>query len=356
MTSHAYRQAERAGTIDGPLQGHHREWYVVSPDSAEFAGSPRLKVGQPREQVLWFDRRSFDSEEELLLLLPGLGIPRIPSVLRLGSPGPVVLGFIEGDPLNRLAPAGSPVTAGVVDQIMELFGALGRVPAETVMQWEISTRRDGQLKDCAQFLQSLISFTHDEVYEARQPEFGELFAQLGIRGAAVAPDSQLMYEAAQLTPRPFCLVHGDLHRANFIVDDADRLWTIDWELATLGDPLYELATHLHLMRYPDRQRRDVTERWRTTMERSLPGAAAGLDSDLPRYLAYKRTQSVYTDVMRHAIKVRTCRTPEERARQLDESARAVRRVLTQAGTCPGLPPVPGFTQIKDAYRAYCAAR
>ncbi|CAM5643364.1 hypothetical protein SGRIM128S_09667 [Streptomyces griseomycini] len=34
----------------------------------------------------------------------------------------------------------------------------------------------------------------------------------------------------------------------FIVDPQGGLWVIDWELAMIGDPLYDLATHLHLMR------------------------------------------------------------------------------------------------------------
>ena len=239
---------------------------------------------------------------------------------------------------------------------MEIFRALGRVKAEKVMKWKISTKADLLPKDGAQFLQSLIGFTHDEVYEANRTEFGDLFDQIGIGGAAVAPDSQLVYEAGKLTARPFCLLHGDLHRANFIVDHADRLWTIDWELATLGDPLYDLATHLYLMRYPEGQQREVTDRWTTTMEAALPGASAGLEADLPRYLAYKHTQSVYTDVMRHAIKIREAGTPEARAKLLDEGAEAVSGVLAGARNWIGLPSVPGTPEIKDAYRAYGAAR
>lgn len=53
----------------------------------------------------------------------------------------------------------------------------------------------------------------------------------------------------ELTDRPRKLLHGDLHSKNFVVDRSGHLWTIDWELALVGDPLYDLATHLHLMGY-----------------------------------------------------------------------------------------------------------
>lgn len=355
MTTHAPPQAARAVKIDGPLKGHHRLWHVVTPDDEPTADRGRLKVEEPREGALWFDRRSFLSEGEVLLRLLEIGVPRIPPVLRAGSPAPVILSFIEGDPLNELAPAGTAVHPDLVDQITQVFSALARVCPKTVDGWGIDTKDVKPPADSAQFLQNLIRFTRHEVYEERRREFGHLFDRLGISAAPLAPRARLASAASQLTDRPFCLLHGDLHRANFIVDASYGLWTIDWELATLGDPLYDLATHLYLMRYPAEQEREVTEQWRATVEKELPGAAAGLDADLPRYLAFKRVQSVYTDVVRHAIKIRACETPGERKEQLKAGAKAVRDALVRAGDC--LEPRARTTRsIKSIYDDFCRPR
>ncbi|CUR55518.1 putative Acyl-CoA dehydrogenase [metagenome] len=47
-------------------------------------------------------------------------------------------------------------------------------------------------------------------------------------------------------PRPLCLVHGDFHIRNMIVDVAtsEVRAVLDWELATLGEPLADLGTML----------------------------------------------------------------------------------------------------------------
>jgi hypothetical protein len=355
MTSQAFLQATRTGTVDGPLQGYHREWYVVRPGDELADDMGRLKVGEPREGIRWFDRRYFGSEEELLLRLPGHHVPRVPPVRRLGSHGPAVFGFIEGDPLNELAPAGTPLKERYVDQIMEVFGALSGVRAADAARWGIGTLRGEPAEDSGRFLEDLIAFTRDEVHAPMLPEFGELFDRLGVSADVLGRESWLASEAKRMTRRPFCLLHGDLHRANFIVDADDSLWTIDWELAAVGDPLYDLATHLHLMRYPADQEREVEERWRAAAGERLPGADAGFDADLPRYRAYKCVQSVYTDVVRHAVKVRDCGTPGEREAQLHHSAKVVEDALRRAGDRLGTASVPGPWAVEHAYEEFCRA-
>ncbi|MGH3116840.1 MAG: phosphotransferase [Streptomyces sp.] len=355
MTSHAFQQAARTGTVDGPLRGYHREWYVVQP-SGELADLGRVKVGEPRENVLWFDRRCFPAEEQLLLRLSDLGMPGVPPVRSFETLRLVVHGFVEGQTLSERSPAGMTVEKPHLAQIMAIFGELARVRPSTVTSWGIHDRTDDVREgDSRAFLQSLIRFTHEHVYTKRRPEFGQLFDQLGIPATALEPHSWLMAEAGHVSARPFCLLHGDLHRANFIVDPTDRIWTIDWELAALGDPLYDLATHLHLMCYPPGQEREVTEQWCTTMLEALPGAVSGLERDLPRYLAYKRAQSVYTDVVRHAIAVRNCATPDQRANQLYRTAKALEHVLTRAEQCLRLRTVPDPWAIESAYANFCSA-
>ncbi|NLU74088.1 phosphotransferase [Streptomyces sp. HNM0575] len=365
MTSHVFAQASDVGTVDGPLQGNHREWYVVRPGSELAHGGGRLKVGEPREDVLWYDRRQFAHEEELLRRLAEHRVPRVPPVHSLGSHGPMVFGFIEGQPLNERAAAGTDVPHELVGQIMEVFGALAHLPAERVSDWGLATLGGEVPENCGQFMRSLIAFTRDEVYAKRLAKFGALFEQLGVSDRPLGDGGPLAEEADRLAARPLCLVHGDLHRANFIVDAAGRLWTIDWELAAVGDPLYDLATHLHLMRYPEEQERKVKERWRATVRGVLPGDGNGngngngfgeaFDEDLSRYLAYKRLQSVYTDVIRHAIKVSGCTTPEEREAQLHHSAKVVEYVLGRAREHLGLDDVPDAWSIARAYDDFCRA-
>lgn len=59
------------------------------------------------------------------------------------------------------------------------------------------------------------------------------------------PDAQLLYERlqGQVPPDgPAAIVHGDFRLDNALVDESDRLRAVvDWEMATLGDPLTDLA-------------------------------------------------------------------------------------------------------------------
>jgi Phosphotransferase enzyme family len=52
----------------------------------------------------------------------------------------------------------------------------------------------------------------------------------------------------RMASRRVCLVHGDFSPKNVLVDDGPNLWVIDFEVAHLGDPAFDLAFLLcHLM-------------------------------------------------------------------------------------------------------------
>ncbi|HZG02160.1 MAG TPA: phosphotransferase [Streptomyces sp.] len=334
------------------FQGHHRIWHVVpGPD-----GRGRVKLNEPRQGVLWFDRRCFRSEEELLVELNRRRMSYIPSARRLDGGGPVVQDYIEGRVLTELSPVGTRIAGTHLAQIMRRFRELASVRAGDITAPRRCTPRErpGDRQSSA-FLRTLIDFTHRHCYLKRLPEYGGLFERLRIPPDVLRPGSRLWSEAGELTPRPFCLIHGDLHRANFIVDAADRLWTIDWELAMIGDPLYDLATHLYLMGYPPSQEGEVVERWRAAVDAVLPGAGAAAGEDLPRYLAYKRVQSVYTDVVRQAQKLADTE-PADREDQLRRTAKTVHRVLHRAADVLGLGAVPGPGEIEEAYAAFGGPR
>jgi 5-methylthioribose kinase len=77
-----------------------------------------------------------------------------------------------------------------------------------------------------------------------------------------------------------CLVHGDFSPKNVLADPAGTgLWVLDWEVAHLGDPSFDLAfmlTHLLLKAV---HRPDDRHRYRATASAFLEGYAAGAGAD-----------------------------------------------------------------------------
>jgi aminoglycoside phosphotransferase (APT) family kinase protein len=332
-------------------RGNHRIWHVLVTEDGAGGASVRRKFSEPREGVLWFDRRCFAAEEQLLQELPGLGVTRVPAVRAAdGTPDGLLLqDFVEGRTLAQLHPHGTPVPPEHLEQILARFAELAAVrPGAVRTPRRCRARERAGDRDTAAFLRTLLSFTRESGFLAHRARHGALFDALGVPAAALDPRSWLHREAGALTPRPFCLLHGDLHRANFVVDARGALWTIDWELAMVGDPLYDLATHLHLMRYPAGQRDEVVARWGRTVARVLPGADRGLAADLPRYLAYKRAQSALTDVVRHAQKTAAA-SPAERPDVLETTARTVHGLLRAAAPVLGMRAVPHRQRVRAAF-------
>lgn len=132
------------------------------------------------------------------------------------------------------------------------------------------------------------------------------------------------------------------------MDAADDLWTIDWELSMIGDPLYDLATHLHLMRYPAGTAGRTARLWASAVEGVRPECAKGWRDDLETLLAYKRLQSVYTDVIRGAIALEQPDAGPAQLR-LPVTAHRVREVLARARVPLGLDALPSPREVMAAY-------
>ena len=331
-----------ARVVEGPLHGYHHETYVFPlPDATGAVNQGRWKCREPRSNLLWFDRRCFASEEELLRVLAGR-IERIPDIIKVDRIG--LQRFIEGGTLGSLYPSRQAVPEQLADQIVALFGQLAKVTPETLPVERRCEPRDRSADgDSDGFLERLICFTEERVYQQNLSVFAELFATLGVDADSF---KRLRKHVSGLTERPFCLLHADLHRENFVVDARNRLWTIDWELAMVGDPLYDLATHLYLMRYPEWQEEWMKQRWRAAVEGVTPGSSAGLEHDLPLLLDYKRAQSVFTDVIRVALSLHS--GPDGAWRGLLHAGRKLHDVLAAATEPLGLEYVPSPPRIVAA--------
>ncbi|WP_256923380.1 MULTISPECIES: phosphotransferase [unclassified Streptomyces] len=347
---HAVEVSGDASVVEGPLQGYHHETYVFPLPGGPASKLPvRWKCREPRENLLWFDRRCFSSEEELLRALSGR-ISRIPDVIEVGRVG--LQRFIEGETLAALHGSGRAVPDRIFEQIIDLFGQMARVESETLVierRCDVVDRpTDG---DTNGFLERLVHFTEERVYQENLPSFDGLFSSLGVTDESF---KWLRKNVSGLHDRPFFLLHADLHRENFIVDPRARLWVIDWELAMLGDPLYDLATHLYLMRYPKRQEEYMAARWRGVVERVRPGSSRGMEDDLSLLVNYKKAQSVFTDVIRSALSLES--GPEPTARRLVNTGEKLHRILAAAAAPLGLESVPAPGQIASALDQWRRAR
>ncbi|MFF8957330.1 aminoglycoside phosphotransferase family protein [Streptomyces sp. NPDC014894] len=281
----------------------------------------KVNVRIPLAAADIMDIRLWREEEVLGCIRSRVG--RIPELRHVSQdPRFQVHDFIEGSVLNDLSPRGRDVPVHVLTDVVTLMDQLARIPEGTL---PVLPGRWPDSGDTAAFGRSLAELTQS-VHRSHAQEYCGVFAEFGIPKDPLAVIENLW---SGLTTRPFGLLHADLHRRNMIVSDGVT-WFLDWELALWGDPMYEIAIHLHKMDYPKRQRAEVLRQWR---ER-LPGRfTAGPDDDLHLYGTHERIKSAIVDTVRYSKQLATAGPPQRAALvgRLAAKLNAVRPVW-------GLPP------------------
>lgn len=337
------------------LSGHHNHNYVVAlrEPLASIVGAREGELAKFRTRLRTIEvvpRLWRDEAEVLRAVTPYLPVPRPLETLR----GRALHSFVAGGTLGERVPRGEALPESTLRGIAALFGRMAAAPDSELPARPADWPEDG---DSEGFLQRLADFAEHDVHLRNRPEFGGLFAELGIPLDAV---SRFRIKAGSLRPRPFGLLHTDIHRENLLLPDGGGLCLIDWENALYGDPLHDLATPLVRMDYGPGERRRMVALWRQEMAGSgLTGRLAGLDGrlahtddDLGVYLDFEYAQSVYPDTMRaaRALPRRPCDEDYERA-----TAR-VHRALRRVRGPLGLTSVPGPRSVNRALRDWRAAR
>lgn len=247
---------------------------------------------------------------------------------------------------RALSDAGRVEGTGVGDELMRSFASFfvrtARVPVEELPARPADWPED---RDTQGFLDWLVRFTEERVHGPNRDRFGALFDAVGVPQDAMA---RFAAHHRCRTPRPFRLLHTDVHRANVVVR-GKRLAVIDWELAIFGDPLHDLATHLVRMAYDKQEQVRMTELWTEAMtEAGFTELTAGLHEDLPAYIAFEYAQSVFTDVMRAAVDL-----PEDAdLPHLHAAADRVQRATRRAREPLRLVDVPSREQIVEALHTW----
>ncbi|MFJ3642762.1 phosphotransferase [Streptomyces sp. NPDC090108] len=334
-------------------RGYHHDNHVLALTEpvARLAGrepGTPVNVRVPRRDVLPVVVRTWPDEAGILRALQGF-LANVPACLAEGD-GFAVLSHVEGVALSSVCADGKPVDDLLIGALGDLLAENAQVRGSALPPLPSSWPRDHT--DSRGFLRTLARLADQRIRQPNWACFGGLFTAFGI------PEDALLQFAGRvpaMSRRPYSLLHTDLHRDNLIMSTEEGrppLVRVDWELATYGDPLHDLATHLVRMRYPDHQWDAVVQAWARAMRAVRPAAVGGSARDLRHYVAFERAQSVYPDVMRAARSLEKRFDPE----RLAAATARVRGALEAAAEPLLLSRVPEEREIERALVRWASAR
>lgn len=258
----------------------------------------RIPGAATMDLQIWEEHALLASIQERLAPVPRL---------RFASRRPAfqVHDYVEGVRLDDIARRGQQVPGEFLDAVAVLFRDLANIRdglPPLPERWPVSG-------DTLSFASRLREVT-ESVYLSYRDSFAPTFEELGI---PTNPFAVLDEAWSSFTDRPFCLVHADIHRKNVIVKPDGTSIFIDWELALFGDPVYDLAVHLHKMGYDPGDEQVLVHRWLAAMPSEV---AAGWELDVPAYLTHERIKSAIVDSVRYTEQLRDPDTSEVTRQEL----------------------------------------
>jgi aminoglycoside phosphotransferase (APT) family kinase protein len=162
----------------------------------------------------------------------GVPVPRIYGVAQAGEVGEeplVLLEFVDGLVISDAAASQTLSVPARHSAGIALAETLGRIHAVDLGAVKLT-----DLASHSPYAQRQLKRWSGQWERSKTRELSDLDLLTDRLRAAVPP------------PRELTLVHGDLHLRNIVVSDFDGeiLAALDWELATLGDPIADLGTTL----------------------------------------------------------------------------------------------------------------
>lgn len=200
--------------------------------------------------------------------------------------------IVPGRPLSAILPTAGPVPAVVTSAVSSLLRSLSEVavdirPAPLPDQpWA-----DVPDADTGAFTDALLTWLSG-IYARASDATRKFLAEIGIWNDPFVTVKKHFRPSS----RPFRLCHGDLGRPNIMIDTEGLVSFIDWELAVWGDPLWDIAAHLHRMRYPPSQNKFVRQELLAGC-RGFSGLNSQYD-ELRTFLYIERCRSLVFDAVR----------------------------------------------------------
>jgi thiamine kinase-like enzyme len=220
------------------LKGHNNKNFIYYSDSHNYivrindSSTEKVDVGMLPESTV-------------LLFLSEYAFPAPRLIYRDCERNVLVLTYQEGKTLYERFGAqeaiSNNIVIGIAKQIKQLHG-IGhpQVPSSELFATSPDTRA---------FYKKYLIAT-EKIYANLYCKYSYLFKILDFPND---PFGSLHHEASSLLARNFTLCHCDIHRHNVIIKPDNNLCFIDWELAMIGDPLYDIAVHLQKTRYTAEQ-------------------------------------------------------------------------------------------------------
>ncbi|MER6914649.1 aminoglycoside phosphotransferase family protein [Streptomyces sp. NPDC000594] len=293
---------EKARTHKGSLAGFYHHNVRVDTDTGPVLVRTPGPGAESMDLTLWPESAVLEAIQPY--------ISRAPRLLHTSAdPEFQIHGFVEGRRVDEVSPdSGTSLPQIVLDGLEQLFGEMLRVPGTALPPVPSDWPQDG---DTEAFALRLLTGVR-EIRSRADSSLEGLYQDLGIPADPCGPLSERA--AGELSGRPFRLLHADIHRKNMILDEAAVVF-LDWELALWGDPVYDLADHLHKTAHNASDRHRVLAGW----ERAAPAECRlGWQDNLGFYLAYEEMKSAVVDTVRWGRRIALAPTAHERLTLAEE--------------------------------------
>ena len=322
----------QACTREDALAGFYNRNVRMEGDSGPVLVRIPGSRAEPMDLTLW-------SEPDVLRAIHPY-VSRAPRLLHADGRGRFQIHeFVEGRRVDELAQDGKPLPDAVLDGVERLFREMLRVPLSALPDVPTDWPADGDTPAFARRLLALVSDVRGRADAALEG----LYTALGVPSDPCGPLAERA--GRELAERPFRLLHADIHRKNMILTEQAQVTFLDWELALWGDPVYDLADHLHKTSYTAVDRQRVVAGW----ERGAPPECRrDRRAGLAFYLSYEEMKSAVVDTVRWGHRIADAAAAGQR-RRLAEELRA--KLVTASPHWDGGPP-PMAADIEDAATAW----
>jgi aminoglycoside phosphotransferase (APT) family kinase protein len=273
-------------------------------------------VKRERQGSRRVDLRTWE-EAAILRAIADQGIPA-PAALGFDADGSLLMQRLPGIAVETVWPRGTLMPTGAIADLAATLARLALVPPARLPSLPAG-RPAGD--DAAGFFALLISHTVGLLH-TYQPEHEARLRAVEVDDRAL---SAVERAGAHIRRRTLRLCHGDLKRSNLLRHDG-RIWVVDWELATLGDPAWDVAVLIHRSGLQARDASALQARLRSIH----PDPPA--DDDVSAYLALEQLRSLLVDAVRYReLGMKSTATERERlARRLTAKLREARPHRTWA--------------------------